>query len=195
MDTVYAMPLEQAVVRDAIDFSRQNDIYLELYSSEKFFAEESNWSDEIQRKFFRVEPTMVNFDDIWNKERLLKAEIVVHNEEEAAKNKLFQAQFGDRLRYSIARSPAYPNIDFINIVNPLVSKGVALGKLMQHFGYHKDEVIAIGDGLNDIPLLKAAGVSVAMGNAFPEVKETALYVTQDIEQHGVATAINFFFPV
>lgn len=195
LSTIYARPLEAAVVREAIDFSRQNDIYLELYSSERFFSEKANWSDEVHKKFFRVEPTKVNFDDIWNKERILKAEVVVHNDEEAAKAKLFEDNFGDRLRYSIARSPAYPDIDFINIVNPQVSKGEALVKLMEFYGLMASEVIAIGDGLNDIPLLKAAGVSVAMGNAFPEVKAAALYVTQDIEQHGVASAINFFFPV
>ncbi|RJO62497.1 MAG: HAD family phosphatase [Dehalococcoidia bacterium] len=195
MSTIYAKPLDAAIVREAIDFSRKNDIYLELYSSERFFSERPNWSDEVHRKFFRVEPTKVNFDDIWNKERILKAEVVVHNDEEAVKAKLFEGNFGDRLRYSIARSPAYPDIDFINIVNPQVSKGEALGKLLEYYGYQASETIAIGDGLNDIPLLKAAGVSVAMGNAFPEVKEASLYITQDIEQHGVAAAINFFFPV
>ena len=195
LSTIYARPLDAAIVREAINFSRKNDIYLELYSSERFFSERPNWSDEVHKKFFRVEPTKVNFDDIWDKERILKAEVVIHSDEEAAKAKLFEANFGDRLRYSIARSPAYSDIDFINIVNPQVSKGVALEKLIEFYGYRASEVIAIGDGLNDIPLLKAAGVSVAMGNAFPEVKEAALYVTQDIEQHGVASAINFFFPV
>ena len=195
MSTLYTQPLDQSVVREAIDFSRQNNIYLELYSSEKFFSERPNWSDEVHRKFFHVEPTFVNFDDIWNKERILKAEVIVHNDEEAVKAKLFKDNFGDRLRYSIARSPAYPEIDFINIVNPQVSKGVALKKLMEHYGYLPSEVIAIGDGLNDIPLLEAAGVSVAMGNAFPEVKQVSDYITLNIEQHGVAAAIKFFFPV
>lgn len=193
--TLYAKPLDAPIVRQAIDFSRQNDIYLELYSSEKFFSEQPNWSDEVHRKFFRVEPTKVNFDDIWNKERILKAEVVVHNDEEAVKARLFEDNFGDRLRYSIARSPAYPEIDFINIVNPQVSKGVALGKLMEHYGHLPAEVIAIGDGLNDIPLLEAAGMAVAMGNAFPEVKQVSDYITLNIEQHGVASAIDFFFPI
>jgi Cof subfamily protein (haloacid dehalogenase superfamily) len=195
LSTIYARPLEAAIVREAIDFSRRNDIYLELYSSEKFFSEQPNWSDEVHRKFFHVEPTKVNFDDIWDKERILKAEVVVHNDEEAAKARLFRDHFGDKLRYSIARSPAYPEIDFINIVNPQVNKGEALKKLMEHYGYLPSEVIAIGDGLNDIPLLQAAGVAVAMGNAFPEVKQVSDYITLPIEEHGVAAAINFFFPV
>ena len=124
-----------------------------------------------------------------------QAEVVVHNDEEAIKARLFENNFGERLRYSIARSPAYPEIDFINIVNPQVNKGEALKVLMEHYGYLPAEVIAIGDGLNDIPLLEAAGMAVAMGNAFPEVKQVSNYITLDIEQHGVAAAIDFFFPV
>jgi Cof subfamily protein (haloacid dehalogenase superfamily) len=195
MHTLYARPLDAAIVHETIDFSRQNDVYLELYSSEKFFSEKPHWSDKVHRDFFHVEPTKVNFDNIWDRERILKAEMVVRDKEETAKSKLFEEHFGNRLRYSIARSPAFPDIDFINILNPQVSKGVALGKLMEHYGYLRAEVISIGDGLNDIPLLQAAGVAVAMGNAFPEVKQVSDYITLNIEEHGVAAAINFFFPV
>jgi Cof subfamily protein (haloacid dehalogenase superfamily) len=195
MMEIESWPVEPELVKEAVEFSRKYDIYLELYSSQHFFAEKENWSDDVHRKFFRVEPNFVSFDGIWDKERILKAEILVHNPEEAAKSRTFQDQFGKRLRFSIARSPAFPEVDFINIVNPVVSKGEALKKLANFVGVHSNEIIAIGDGLNDIPLLKEAGVSVAMGNAFPEVKATAQYVTLDIEHHGVAAAIDFFFPV
>ena len=191
----FAKPMDAAVVHEAIDFTRKNNIYLELYSQEKFFSERPNWSDEVHRTFFHAEPTKVNFDDIWNKEKILKAEIVVHNDEEAMQAKIFKDKFGDKFHYSIARSPAYPDIDFINIVHPEVNKGEALKKLIDYWGYLPSEVIAIGDGLNDIPLLQAAGVSVAMGNAFDEVKKVSDYITLPIEEHGVASAINFFLPV
>lgn len=191
--TIYSGLLEPATVREAVEFSRQNDIYLELYSNERFFAEKAHWSDEIHRSFFHMEPTYTSFDGICDREKLLKAEVVVHNEEEAAKAKLIQEHFADKLRFSIARSPAYPNIDFVNIVHPQVSKGVAFKKLVEHFGFSTDEVIAIGDGLNDIPLLKEAGMAVAMGNAFPEVKQVAHYITLPIEEHGVAAVVERFF--
>ncbi len=54
------------------------------------------------------------------------------------------------------------------------------------------EVIAIGDGINDIPLLSTAGMAIAMENAPEEVREVADYITLDVDHSGVAAAINKF---
>lgn len=189
---VYVQPLEKDVVRRAVLFARANDIYLELYSADHFFAEQTNWSDDIHRRFFRVGPTLVDFTGIWGRERIIKAELVVHSPEEATKARIFQDEFAGSLRFSIARSPAYPTIDFINIIAPEVSKGKALATLASFLGVPISQVMAVGDGLNDIPLLEAAGLAVAMGNAFPEVKKVADYITLDIDHNGLAAAIKRF---
>lgn len=194
MTTLYSRPLDTEILRAVIKFSRENNIHLELYSRDKFLSEKAHWSDEVHRNLFHIEPTTVNFDDISGHERILKASIVAHNNEEAAKVKLFEDHFGNKLHYSTARSTAFPEVDFVNIVDPQVSVGAALGKMMDNYGYIPAEVIAIGEGVNHIPLLQAAGVSVAMGNAFPEVKQASNYVTLNNAEHGVAAAINFFFP-
>ena len=81
---------------------------------------------------------------------------------------------------------------FIKIIDTDVSNGEALTTLASFLGIAIEEVMAVGDGLNDIPLLKAAGLAVAMGNAFPEVKEVADYVTLDIDHSGLAAAIDRF---
>lgn len=54
------------------------------------------------------------------------------------------------------------------------------------------EVMAFGDGENDISMLELAGIGVAMGNAIDEVKKAADYVTDDIEQDGVYNALVYF---
>jgi Cof subfamily protein (haloacid dehalogenase superfamily) len=178
-----------------VEYCRANNVYLELYSRDFFFAERENWSDEIHRKFFRVEPTFVSFDGIWDREKILKAEMVVGSPEDAQKVKKFADHFNGRINYSVAYTPAYPEVEFFNIVNPEVTKGTALKLLMDEIGVHPVEVIAIGDGLNDIPLLQQAGNAVAMGNAPDEVKAVCQYNTADVDHHGVADAINYFFPV
>lgn len=191
-EEIYCRPIESGLVKQAVKFARANDIYLELYSEEQFFAERQNWSDDVHYKFFGVAPTITDFNGIWQRERVIKAEMVVRDSEERRKSDLFQAEFNGRLHFSIARSPAFPQIDFINIINSGVSKGEALKRLATFMGISKKEIIAIGDGLNDIPLLEAAGMAVAMGNAFPEVKQVADYITLDVKQSGVAVAVERF---
>ena len=100
--------------------------------------------------------------------------------------------FDDICHFSRARTPAYPGVDFINVVAPGVSKGKALEVLASHLGVDRSEVIAVGDGINDISLLAAAGMAVAMGNAPDEVKAVADYITFDVAQSGLAAAINKF---
>lgn len=66
------------------------------------------------------------------------------------------------------------------------NKGNALCILCTHLGIDMSQVAAFGDGINDITMLEAAGVSVAMGNAGEEVKQAARYVTLTNEEDGVA---------
>jgi len=189
---IYCNPLEAKDIKRAVEFTRANDIYLELYTSDRFYSEKPNWSDEIHTNYFGVAPTITDLSGIWDRERILKAEILVHNEAEQAEAELFMNEFNGSLGFSIARSPSFPEIDFVNIVNPGVSKGAALKALAAHHGISLEEVIAIGDGLNDITLLEVAGTAVAMGNAFPEVKKVADYITLDVKDSGVAAAIKKF---
>ncbi len=55
-----------------------------------------------------------------------------------------------------------------------------------------NEIMAIGDGANDISLLSSVGLAIAMGNASDEVKAVADYVTLDVDHSGVAAAVNKF---
>jgi hydroxymethylpyrimidine pyrophosphatase-like HAD family hydrolase len=56
-------------------------------------------------------------------------------------------------------------------------------------GISMDEVAAIGDGMNDIPLLTSSGLAIAMANAPDEVKAIADHVTLDVDHQGVAEAV------
>lgn len=67
------------------------------------------------------------------------------------------------------------------------SKGVAA--MAKHFGIKQSEVACFGDGGNDIPMLRWAGIGVAMGNAGQEVKDSADLITADIDDDGIAKAI------
>ncbi len=70
-----------------------------------------------------------------------------------------------------------------------VSKGSALCALARHLGIAMEQVMACGDSENDIDMLKAAGLGIAMANSTPEALAAADAVTLSNDQHGVAAAI------
>lgn len=72
------------------------------------------------------------------------------------------------------------------------SKGGTLIELGKYLGIEKAEIMAIGDSNNDVSMLSAAGVAVAMGNACDEVKAAADYITKACGESGVAFAIRKF---
>ncbi len=73
-----------------------------------------------------------------------------------------------------------------------VSKGNGLRELAMLLGIHLSETIAVGDNLNDLDMLSTAGLGVAMGNATPEAKAQADYVTGSNNEDGVAQVIERF---
>jgi Cof subfamily protein (haloacid dehalogenase superfamily) len=189
---VYVQPLDKSIVKEAIEFARASDIYLELYSATHYFVERETWATEIHHQFFGLEPKVVDFTKLWKRERIIKAELMTSTPQEVAKARDFYIQFDGRLNFSRVRTPAYPGVEFINVVDLGVSKGRALAALVVHLGVSMSEVMAVGDGVNDIPLLSAAGLAVAMDNAPAEVKTVAHYITLDVDRSGLATAIEKF---
>lgn len=78
-------------------------------------------------------------------------------------------------------------------VMPLgIKKSAGLQKLMDVLGIDRSELIACGDANNDLPMMEIAGLSVAMENAYENVKQVADYVTKSNNDDGVAYAIKKF---
>lgn len=77
----------------------------------------------------------------------------------------------------------------IQITSAGASKGEALRLVAAHYGVSMREVMAIGDAANDVPMLQAAGVAVAMDNARPDVKKVADWVAPSNNDHGVHAAL------
>lgn len=71
-------------------------------------------------------------------------------------------------------------------------KGRALERFAAHFGWTLANCMAFGDGLNDLSMVRMAGVGVAMANAAPEVLSAADYVTRSNDEDGVAAALRHF---
>lgn len=80
----------------------------------------------------------------------------------------------------------------VEINHERANKGAAVLALAEHLGCGAENVMAFGDGLNDLSMIRAAGTGVVMANAFDEVKRYADYITDDCDHDGVAAAIEKF---
>ncbi len=78
---------------------------------------------------------------------------------------------------------------YLDVTNPRAHKGEAVLSLSRAMGIPVEDILSIGDGTNDIPMLETAGFSVAMGNGSDFVKAAAHVVTDDSEHEGFAKAI------
>lgn len=72
------------------------------------------------------------------------------------------------------------------------SKGSAVKALSNILGIKREEIICIGDSGNDKQMIEYAGLGVAMGNAYPEIKDIADYITLSNDDNGVAHVVNKF---
>lgn len=90
--------------------------------------------------------------------------------------------------YEVAMSKPF----FIEINDKGISKGVALDYLCQQLKVDRNEVLALGDGLNDVSMIEYAGIGVAMGNANDKLKAVADYVTKTNDEDGWSYAVEKF---
>ena len=84
------------------------------------------------------------------------------------------------------------NFEELAITSEEATKERALAQLCDDLSISAKEVIAVGDSRNDVPMLRWAGIGVAMGNALPEVIDAAPYVTAGNDDDGVARALERF---
>ncbi len=75
-----------------------------------------------------------------------------------------------------------------------VDKAAAAKILAARLGLRPEQVLAIGDNRNDLEMVRWAGVGVAMGNAIPELKDAADWITATNDEDGVALALRRFIP-
>jgi len=89
---------------------------------------------------------------------------------------------------TVVRSQLY----YLDITDRLANKGAGLLELAKLLGVPPAEIAVIGDGSNDVTMFEQSGLSIAMGNAQPAVKEKADYVTASNGEEGFAMAIERF---
>lgn len=92
-------------------------------------------------------------------------------------------------KISVYRSEPY----FLELVPMAIDKAQSLAVLLNKKGLSREEMVAVGDGYNDLSMIQFAGMGVAMANAQEPVKKAADHITLSNEEDGVAAVIERFF--
>lgn len=125
-------------------------------------------------------PTLSSFDDIKN-HPVIQMNIFMPREDEEA---FFASLSGVRI---VRWHP-----DYFDVIPIEGGKDCGIKAFMDYYGFSQEETMAFGDGENDIDMLEFAGIGVAMGNAGDVTKEAADYVTDTVENDGIAKALTHF---
>lgn len=200
----HAMPGE--VVRELWEITRSHGAYVEFYTNTGVKVLRSG-ADLLMHELAEVLPHDQSFTLEW-----AKREIEIQNEQFGLTYmnsmedidfdrdevyKVFIYSF-DRQKLHRLRKLFEPRDDIlitaggwtkIEIGHPKASKGQALNQLANHYGVAAEDIVAIGDNLNDISMFQVAETRIAMGNAVDALKDISTHITKDVEEDGVAYAL------
>jgi Cof subfamily protein (haloacid dehalogenase superfamily) len=186
-ETIFEQPLRAVPARRALHIAREQDWHYQAYQHDELLCErdrpEARLYSHISGVQFRVVPDL---------EPLLehgttKAACVIEDpvEVDRATALMTRELAGDA---RITRS----NPEFVEILDPEVSKAVACEIVCSRLGYSLADALVIGDAPNDIEMLLAAGYAVAVSTARPEVLAAADATCAPPQEAGVADVLEAF---
>jgi transaldolase len=131
----------------------------------------------------QFEPTVVpSFDTVLTDVVKMVGVSMDHGRVAACEAEL-QEEFGTQV--CAARSQPY----YLDVTHPGANKGTVIQRLSRYLKIPLEQIATFGDQLNDVPMFKFSGLSVAMGNASDEVKQQAMCVTTSFGDEGFANAV------
>jgi Cof subfamily protein (haloacid dehalogenase superfamily) len=184
---VREVPLANATGMRIYAAAKEHGLHVQFYRDDKFFVENDNRYAELYAKTSGTRPVVVaSLPAEFAGRDSTKVNVVTDPDRTPDVLALMERVCGPDAY--VTRS----NPEFVEMLSPLVDKGVALRLVAEAAGIPMERVMAIGDSYNDLPLLRAAGFAVAMGSAPDELKAEADEVVGDVQSDGVAEAIDRF---
>lgn len=186
-ETLYANVLPNDVVPTLHESARMNDLAILTYD-EEYIVTENPTDPYVEKEAFLNKMEVRQTAHFLKEINLPVAKCLIVGDPE----KLIpvEAELSLRLqgKINVFRSEPY----FLELVPQGIDKAKSLEVLLNKIGMKREEMIAIGDGYNDLTMIKYAGLGIAMENAQEPVKKAAQYVTLSNEEDGVAAAIEKF---
>ncbi len=184
--TLFSQDLEAIDAKEILEEAISNKYSLIFWSNNKLYT---NIIDDYVLEYHRlssVNPIVINdFTEVM-KQGITKI-IWIDSRE-----KILEYLPKAKDKYSKRVSVTISKPEFLEFFMKDISKASALDFIASKYQIKREEIIAIGDALNDIEMIKYAGLGVAMGNANEEVKSYADYVCKSNDEDGIAEVIEKF---
>ena len=204
---IYQNLLDLEDVKKTVEIAKKNNLHVHIYTNNYIITEELLYLDlrnyKLQKNHiynnelkFNIVPDLLEY--IKNESLdISKVVITGTSSLEKIKNKIQGNLNVDVL--TIKKYGKYKDkiinkeYEYLDIVPKNVSKDTALTFLSNYLKINKDEILAVGDNLNDLSLVQNAGVGVAVGNAYSELKQVAKFTTKaPVEKGAFAEAVYKF---
>lgn len=201
--------INKASLLKVMRLAEDRNIYYQIYDDHNIYTKSiarairmiKNYSGKSVRKHLSFKTILGGLKRIFFTEIRLKKDIISYASDES--RGFYKVQIASLSAEELTRLrndlKDIPDIDitssnYFNLeIGPKgVTKGTAVRELAESEGILQEEVIAMGDNLNDLPMIEYAGAGVAMENGDPRVKEKADFITKSNDNYGVAYAIEKF---
>lgn len=172
--------------RNILSWGKKFNTTMIIWSKNKLYVNELNERVNDYKQLSKVEAIKIEDEEEIIQNGITK--ILWYDEVE--KINYFQSVLNNKLGEGVTYCTSKPI--FLEFFDKRVSKAVAMEKIGEYLGIKRDEMIAIGDGFNDLSMIEYAGLGVAMENAPDEIKAIANYVTLSNDNDGVGYVLDEF---
>lgn len=183
---IFAKEVDDEIAKKVIKRGKDFNVHINIYIDDVWYIEKYNEKAKFYHELTGLVPIEVGkFEDFVSKPTTKLLYFDDHDYLLKIKEQV-EEQF-DFL--SITFSKPY----FLEFTNKEATKGNALKFLSEYYNLKKDEIMAVGDGANDISMINYAKIGVAMANGHPLIKEAADFITDSNENDGFAKAVEKVF--
>jgi Cof subfamily protein (haloacid dehalogenase superfamily) len=176
-----------APAAEVIEYCAKTGRHLNYYLDDRLYvARRGPWAE------FYVRQTGSPMEEVGTLEPLIGTEptkMILIDAPEVTER--LQAEFHERFGSSLYITRTNP--EYLEFMNPNANKGRALELVATRLGIPQAEVAAFGDGRNDLPMIRWAGLGVAMGSARQEVRDAADRIAPPYDQDGLAVVLEELF--
>lgn len=212
-EIIYNKFLTKEQVLEIVRMCEENSFYYNIYTEEEVIAKSLNYNVlfyykenvkkvEEKRTHINIVENVRRYIEESGNEHFLKITVcdesklifnsIMRKLKEIENVDILEVEYMSKKRIKDGTDDVDIQYYYTEVTNQNVNKWSAIEFLMNKLGIKANEIVAIGDNLNDKEMIENAGLGVVMGNSNPKMKEIANVIVADNDSEGVMDAINKF---